>query len=216
MSPTRRRGLEQDRQRRQEQMRSRILKAAMKLFLRRGYDNVTMRNIAAELNYSATTIYHYFEGKDEIFFALRGQGFELLHQAQLKHRKSRDPIRRLRQHAELYVDFALSNPEYYDLMFMMDAPVERVVERAEWAETVKTLNLLRDDVQAAIQTGRLRERDPERLVFAWWSLLHGALALLARRRLTRHTTASDRKLAGQMIDFFFVLLQDAESREATT
>jgi AcrR family transcriptional regulator len=197
------RGLHHDRKARQHEMRNRILNATMKLFLKRGYDNVTMRNIASELRYSATTIYHYFKGKDEIFFALRGQGFELLYQSQLKARKSKDPIRKLRQHAQLYVDFALNNPEYYDLMFLMPAPVERVVERAEWAETVKTLDLLREDVHAAVHTGRVRERDPERIVLAFWSLLHGALTLIARQRLARHTTASDRRVAGQMIEFFF-------------
>lgn len=207
-------GLHHDRSKRQREMRNRILKAAMKLFLKRGYDNVTMRNIAAELQYSPTTIYHYYRGKDEIFFALRGKGFELFYRTQMKARKSRDPKRRLRQHAQAYVDFALNNPEYYDLMFMMSAPVERAAEREEWSETVKSLELLREDVHAVVKAGMVRERDPERVAFGLWSLLHGALALLARRRLVRHTTASDRKVAGQIIDFLFsnLLVQPSNAK----
>jgi AcrR family transcriptional regulator len=184
-------------------MRERILKAAIKLFTKKGYENVTMRNIAAEINYSPTTIYHYFGGKDEIFFALRAQGFELLYQRQLKSRKSKDPRQRLRQHARAYVDFALDNPEYYDLMFIMTAPVHRVDERPEWSESVKTLNLLRDDVNAIVQAGLTKERNIQRLVFAFWSLLHGVIALLQKERLARHIRVSNRSLAMQMVDFLF-------------
>jgi len=43
-----------------EQLRSQILDAARTLFVERGIEAVTMRQIAKQINYSATTLYHYF------------------------------------------------------------------------------------------------------------------------------------------------------------
>jgi hypothetical protein len=81
-------------------------------------------------------------------------------------------------------------------MFIMRAPVERAAERQEWAASVDSLQRLRDDVQLAIEAGLLRTGDPESAVFAFWSLLHGAMALLlGRGRRVRLGADSDRAVA---------------------
>lgn len=56
------------REREKEQRRNDILKAAEKLFLSREYDNVSMNDIAREVELSKATIYLYFENKEELFF----------------------------------------------------------------------------------------------------------------------------------------------------
>ena len=45
---------------------SKILKAAKKLFLKKGYFNVNIAKIAREAGVSKATIYTYFQGKDDI------------------------------------------------------------------------------------------------------------------------------------------------------
>jgi AcrR family transcriptional regulator len=77
-----RRRRERERAERQGRMRRRILRAAMRLFPKQGFPNVTIRKLAAEIGYSPATIYRYFEDKDEIFFALRGEGFARFQRAQ--------------------------------------------------------------------------------------------------------------------------------------
>ena len=49
-----------------EPIRRRIIETAHRLFINRGYRNVTMQNIAAELGMSKKTLYLYFASKDEI------------------------------------------------------------------------------------------------------------------------------------------------------
>lgn len=66
------------REREKEQRRNDILKAAEKLFLSREYDNVSMNDIAREVELSKATIYLYFENKEELFFAIVLQGTEIL------------------------------------------------------------------------------------------------------------------------------------------
>jgi len=52
-----------------------ILKAANKLFLKKGYFNVNIAKIAREAGVSKATIYTYFQGKDDILKHLIEQHF---------------------------------------------------------------------------------------------------------------------------------------------
>ena len=54
--------------RRADMRRLEILRAAAKVFRRRGYFETSMREIAAEADLSPGNLYHYFAGKDEILF----------------------------------------------------------------------------------------------------------------------------------------------------
>jgi AcrR family transcriptional regulator len=74
-------GIKERKKRDAAKMRSRILEAAMQLYLKGGYQNVTMRRIAAKIEYSPGTIYLYFHSKKDIMLQLCYQGFERL----LKH-----------------------------------------------------------------------------------------------------------------------------------
>lgn len=196
------RQIDQDREQRRDQMKRRILGASMSLFIQRGFENVTMRKIAAEIGFSPATIYRYFNDKDEIFFALREEGFTKFHQRQLAERISDDPAARLREHAGAYVGFALENPEYYEIMFLMRAPVERVLENEEWGATVRSLDLLRDDLQSAREAGivGMNEAGIGELVF--WSMLHGILSLVLSKRLVAHSNLTDDELVAKVVDCF--------------
>jgi AcrR family transcriptional regulator len=55
-------------QRRAEARRYEILRAASKVFRKRGFDAASMREIAAEADLSPGNLYHYFSGKVEILY----------------------------------------------------------------------------------------------------------------------------------------------------
>lgn len=46
--------------------KERILKAALKLFSEKEFDDVSMQEIAAEAQCTAGNIYHYFKNKEEL------------------------------------------------------------------------------------------------------------------------------------------------------
>ena len=50
-----------------DEYRKELIARCMDLFGRKGYDNVTMREIAAELDVSTGTLYHYFPTKQSLF-----------------------------------------------------------------------------------------------------------------------------------------------------
>ena len=67
-------------ERQKEELRGKILQAAKELFMKKGFEDTSIRNIAEKIEYSPTTIYLYFKDKDDIFCELHKEGFILLNQ----------------------------------------------------------------------------------------------------------------------------------------
>ncbi|WP_136806553.1 TetR/AcrR family transcriptional regulator [Desulfosediminicola flagellatus] len=53
-----------------EERKSEIVAAACQLFLSKGYDSTTMKDVMVELNIAKGTIYHYFRSKEELLEAV--------------------------------------------------------------------------------------------------------------------------------------------------
>jgi AcrR family transcriptional regulator len=60
-------GVKERKAREKETLRQDILDAARELFIREGYQAVSMRKIAEKIEYSPATIYLHFRDKDDIF-----------------------------------------------------------------------------------------------------------------------------------------------------
>src|SRR5229473_317816 len=71
-------GIKERHERDREAVSRSILDAARELFVKEGYQNVSIRKIAERIEYSPAAIYSYFPSKDDIFFALADEGFRLL------------------------------------------------------------------------------------------------------------------------------------------
>jgi AcrR family transcriptional regulator len=163
-------------------MRSRILKAAMQLYVKGGYENVTMRRIAAKIEYSPGTIYLYFQNKNDIMLQLCYQGFErfLAHQDKLE--KIADPLERLSAGGRYYLAFALENPELYELMF---ATKEIFKESGPDEESVplRAFRKFAENVKACLDAGLFSAGEVETTAIALWATLHGLASLLIKGRL---------------------------------
>jgi len=112
-------GTRERREREKENLRRAILDAARELFVTESFDAVTMRKIAAAIEYSPTTIYLHFADKEAILDALCEEGFGLLAERIHQAASIADPIDRLRQAANCYFDFAREYRSYYTIMFEM-------------------------------------------------------------------------------------------------
>ncbi len=66
------------REREKEQRRSDIINAAERLFFSRGYDSVSMNDIASDVELSKATLYLYFRDKESLFFAIVLRGARIL------------------------------------------------------------------------------------------------------------------------------------------
>ena len=83
---------------RYNEKRTRILETAARLFARKGYENVTLEEIASSLKLTRASLYYYVKSKDQIFFEIQMQAIEQGNRALEEVLSSEaDPVERLRQ-----------------------------------------------------------------------------------------------------------------------
>ena len=96
-----------------EQRRMDILNAAEKLFFSKGYDNVSLNEIAKEVKLGRSTLYLYFENKEELFFAIVLRGAQILHGIILnKSKKAKNSYEKLSAFRDSYYEFSKEYPDY--------------------------------------------------------------------------------------------------------
>lgn len=170
-------------ERQKEELRTKILEVAKALFIERGFEETSIRTIAERIEYSPTTIYLHFKDKDDIFFALHQEGFILLNQYFKVLQNVEDPFERLKAITKAYIDFALENREFYDLMFISRSPMNALTKEDEkWEEGNKAFGALFGTISQCIEKGYFQGMDPEILSFTCWSMVHGICALEVRGR----------------------------------
>ncbi len=108
-----------------EETRRAILDAALELFVADGYANVSIRSLAAKVEYSPGAIYSYFPSKDAIFFALAEEGFRRLGAGELASVSTDDPLQDVRNTAWRLYEFSKQQPQYFALVFL-DRHVPRI------------------------------------------------------------------------------------------
>jgi len=125
-------GVKERQERERETVARAILDAARNLFVTHGYQQVSIRKIAEMIEYSPAAIYSYFPSKDDIFFALAQEGFDLLFSyAEVPQiAAGEDPGDRLRRQFWRYYEFSKDYPEYFALMFL-DRTVPRISQNWE-------------------------------------------------------------------------------------
>lgn len=170
--------------REKEALKMLILKGAKKLFLERGIEQTTIRNIADEIDYSVGTVYVYFKDKNAILHDLHSIGFQELGGYFTELFTIKDPMERLRKMGFTYLKFAMENSEMYDLMFIVKAPMEFIesTEKDAWNEGADTFNALKKTVEECMNNGHFEGHSLEALSFMIWSLVHGMCCLEIRQR----------------------------------
>jgi AcrR family transcriptional regulator len=122
-------GTRERQERERTKVRQAILDAARDLFVKQGFEHVSIRKIAERIEYSPAAIYSYFPSKDEIFFALAEEGFRLLCGDYLAQPEvlpaGVDPLDKIRHVCLHFYHFSVEYPEHFALMFL-DRTVPRL------------------------------------------------------------------------------------------
>lgn len=164
-----------------------ILNAARELFAKRGYEAVTMREIARRIEYSPTALYGHFVDKETLFRELCRQDFSEFAQTLLREVSSvDDPVEQLCHAGIMYLSFAEHYPEHYRLMFLAEHPDIPPTEAERNDPTQNAYIFLRALVVVLIDSGALRPelRDVDLVAQTIWAVVHGAAALDVNRKQT--------------------------------
>jgi AcrR family transcriptional regulator len=185
-------GSQERKQREYAKRKNLILDTARRFFQRKGYNSVTIDDIAAEIEFSKGTIYSHFESKEEIFAQLLLEHLNKL-TAVLGHAAAscsgtEDGVRRA---LEAYLNFYEQNSDYGQLMFFVDTLGNRSnipgkllneIRRRKIACLANLQLILRKSADGGAGGDGGETKD---LALLLWGMLNGILQLVEAKQVRR-------------------------------
>lgn len=101
----------------QDDARERILRAASQLLAEANGEPVSTRAICTAAGVGAPTLYHHFGDKEGLFDAVASRGFEEYLAEKRAQPSTGDPVDDLRRGWDLHVEFGVTHPAIYVLMY---------------------------------------------------------------------------------------------------
>ena len=159
-------------------LRQVLLNEAAALLRDEGESGLSMRALAARAGVSRTAPYHHFRDKRELLCAVAEEGFKRFVSV-LTVEEEQLSERRLGQFVRDYLDFALNNSEYYDLMFGSQLWKSEGITDTLLDEAHGSFRFYVEQVRMWQQRGLINERtDVLRYSQVSWGTLHGLSRLL--------------------------------------
>lgn len=168
---------ESPRERRYEKNKNNILDAAQKLIAKKGYENVSLREIARKADYSPAGLYEYFESKDHLLASLRGRINKMLIetvQALPEYPSTKDQIVDM---GLAYVSFAVNHTEFFNLLNSLP-PLRLLKESPDPSSSPftvfeKVVEKLMEELSFETQSGFGKTE----ITYSIWTFIHGMAAL---------------------------------------
>lgn len=155
------------------------MEAARELFVREGFENVSMRKIAEKIEYSPTTIYLYFQDKADLLDCIVEATLVGLQDKLAAVRQGIDHLSDLKMGLRAYIEFWVEHPNDFRVAFMTDL---RALDpnRAWRCLTVgrEIYSTLRSRLQDCLAEGCLEFGDLELASQSIWAAIYGLVCLL--------------------------------------
>jgi AcrR family transcriptional regulator len=166
-----------------EETRINILDAAFHIVKKEGWQALSMRKIAEEIEYTAPIIYEYFANKDAILEELNKKGYRMLTQQMQEASNSAEGVEAKIEAAWIaYWNFAFAEKELYQLMFGVSM---NCCLQPKGPEIAGPTNLLSDLISQLTREDK-RGADTEncRWYYTYWSIVHGLISINLTNRGT--------------------------------
>jgi AcrR family transcriptional regulator len=101
-------------------LKSVLLDETARILREEGEDALSLRRLAANVGVSRTAPYHHFKDKQSLLCAVAEEGFarfNLTMKTAMEKAQGKNGQQGMRDYVKAYVNFAVTNREYYDLMY---------------------------------------------------------------------------------------------------
>ncbi len=140
--------------------RHEIFEAAVKLFLEKGFNETSMREIAESVGVGKSTLYDYFPTKDEILLSVVEEELQRLTETARAIAAQNTPIpEKLRQIIFAYLEYLATNEDFY---MKLSLEVQRLTQISQARIQLKRhayQDVLCDLIEAGIREGCFRPID---------------------------------------------------------
>ena len=181
--------------------RTDILTRACELYLEGGAEAVSMRRLARDLGVTAPALYRHYDSREAMLLDVVAEAYRRLSERLYGALSGRTPAERLYLAGQAYLDFALDQPKYYEMLYTpahtlgVDEFPEQVTEQV--ASVGRFFN---DRVRECIDAGLFQPLDPADVSRTLWAHAHGLISIYLRGCLEmdagefrRHYRASSRR-----------------------
>ncbi|MGB0346249.1 MAG: TetR/AcrR family transcriptional regulator [Balneolaceae bacterium] len=165
-------------------LREKILEASRSVLFTSGYDALSMRKIASATGVSATSIYLYFKNKDHLVHTIIEESVEELSSAiESGSQKVKGTINQFEAIIRSYVDFALKQPEKYQVIYMVRSDAMGRYPKEKFRKARRGYTLLESVIQQGVDEGIMELDRPMIAAYSIWAQLHGIIDVVLNRRL---------------------------------
>ncbi len=168
-----------------ERRRAEILDAAEALYAKKGWDALTVDQVARSARLSRTLVYVYFRDKEELLFAIGERAMRLLRdrfiQASAGHALGIDKIEAI---GRAYMGYAYEFPHYFDFCsrFQAHSAGADPGSHEDACRTAgdETIGTVVQAIEAGMRDGSIRADVGEPVLFAvtLWAFTHGTIQLV--------------------------------------
>lgn len=159
-----------------EETKSKILEAAMHIAKKEGWQALSMRKIADEIEYTAPIIYEYFSNKGGILVEISRRGYLVLAQyireAKAKYEKPKEQVEAM---WIAHWDFAFANREFYQLMFGVEMICCEGIKTIP--EAVHVREMLVEAIEALYENPAPAKDDILIKYYTYLSIMHGLISI---------------------------------------
>lgn len=175
-----------------QDLRERLLETARQLLVRKGYRGFSLREVARKTGVSATSVYLYFENKDDLIHTLMEQSIDELNDRLLnRYNEYSDPLDRLEAFATTYVQFALEHPREYQIIYVVSSDEMSRYPKEKFRKARRSYELLTETIREGVEARILDEPDPRTAAYTFWAQLHGVMSVVLSRRLDTRIDQDD-------------------------
>lgn len=168
--------------------KTRLIESARDIYLNEGLQALSMRKVAKQAGMSTMATYRHFTNKEDLINHVILEGFRIFQGYFYRALEGRTPAERLQLSADSYLDFALENPKYYEVMFMASTQFTNTHHNEQVQTMIRAaVQFLYDRINDCIQAGVLDGPASRRKVLHLWSHSHGLVSLHLSGHLDTHT-----------------------------
>lgn len=175
--------------------------AAVRLFLEKGFQETSMREISAAVGMGKSTLYDYFKTKDDILlYVLEDKSHQLTRQAQEIAALDLPVARRLHKIIEMHAEFLNANGELFLKLSMetqrLNANSQKRIQLARY----EYQNLVQSVIEEGIRDGSFRKVDT---LLAARLIINSLISIL----YTSRPTGNVNEMLGEAMGIFLTGIQ---------
>lgn len=169
-------GIKERRTREKERLRQKMLDAAARILSEKGYSSLSIRKIAARIDYSPALIYHYFKDKSDIINQLVDDSFKkfLDKMEDFPREVTDNPLEKLKAITRSLIEFGAKNPNHYKAVFVQSLVTDN--DGSYFTESAKREEgfvLLVRTIENAVNKSLVKDVDVISASETIWSSVHG-------------------------------------------